>query len=111
MPHQRNERTEKELGDRDCVSSWCVDDGDAERGGFCDVDVVGADACADDDLEATRAAEVLARDLGGAASDDGVVVADDVEELAPGDCGSLVDDEAGLGAEEGYAFGVDVVGD
>ena len=111
MAHERDERSEKQLGDGDGVAGRRVDDGDAEGGGLGDVDVVGADAGAADDLEAARAAEQLGGDLRGAASDDGVVVADDVEEVAPRRGGALVDVEARLRAQELDAVGIDFVGD
>jgi len=74
-------------------------------------DVVGADAGAPDDLETPGAAKQLGGELGRAAADDGVVAADDVEEVAPGRGGALIDDKARLRAEELDAVGVDFVGD
>ena len=110
MAHERDERSEKQLGDGDCISGRRVDDGDAERGGRGDVDVVGADAGATDDLEATRAAKQFGGDLRRAAADDGVVVADDVEQVAPRRGRAFVDVKPVLGAEQFDALGIDFVG-
>ncbi len=110
MAHERDERSEKQLGDGDRVAGRRVDDGDAERGGLGDIDVVGADAGATDDLEATRASEQLGGDLRRAAADDGVVVADDVEQVAPGRRRAFVDVEPRLGAKQFDAVGIDFVG-
>ena len=111
MAHERDEGTEEQLGNGDGVAGGRVDDGDAECRGFGDVDVVGSDARATDDLEATRVTEQFCRELRRAAADNGVVAADDVDELAPGSRGAFVDPEALLCAEKLDAVGVDFVGD
>ena len=111
VTNEREQRSEEQLGDGDRVPRRRVDDGDAERGRLGDVDVVDADAGAPDDLQAARLAEKLARQSRRASPDDGVVVADLVEQVVPWSRRSLVDRESGLLPEKLDAFRVDVVGD
>ena len=107
MAHERDERSEEQLGDGDGVAGRRVDDGDAERGGG--VDVVGADTGAADDLEASRAEERSGH-LRRAASDDGVVVADARHELRGGERRHDVHLEFRLRLEQRSALGVDTIG-
>src|SRR4051812_1144222 len=111
MTHERDQRAKEQLRHRNRVATRRVDDGDSLRGRLGEIDVVGADAGAADDAQLLRALEQLGGKLRGAASDEGVVLADLIEQFLPRARGAFVDDERRLAAQNLYALWIDFVGD
>ncbi|MNK86073.1 hypothetical protein D3C87_1059760 [compost metagenome] len=98
---------ERMLGGRDGIAFRGVDDDDAGLGGGGNVDVVDPDARAADDPQPAARRDDLARDLGGRADHEGVVVADDRQEFVGGDRVAGV--HLGDGVQEGNGGRIDPI--
>ncbi|MBA7675758.1 hypothetical protein ES703_83995 [subsurface metagenome] len=90
------------LGGGDGVAGGGVDHDDAVLGGFVDSDVVHADAGAGDDLQLFAGPNDISRDLGLAAHNEGVVVADGGNKLFRLEAG--LDLHLGVGTQNLYPF-------
>src|SRR5207249_3994810 len=98
------------LGGAERVAAGRVHDDDALARGGGDVDVIDADAGADDGPQASRVVEQVGGDLGGAADDHGVGGADGLLEGVALEAVALVQLDAGP-AEDVEAGGFQLVAD
>ena len=111
VPQQPDQRSEKELSDRDRVSGRRVDDRDPECRRRVERDVVHAHTRAPDDAKLRRAPEQRLGNARRAAPDERVVVANPLEQLGGRKRRHLVHIERGFRGQQCDAVGVDVVGD
>ena len=111
LSQQTDHRAEEQFGNRDRVAGWRIDDGDAQRRGHVERDVVDADTGASDHLEFRAGLQQFGRDACGAATHDGIVIADAAQQVVLGERGQFVHLQRGFRGEEVYAFLVDIVGD
>ncbi len=91
VARQRHQHGDGVLGRGDHIARGRIDHGDARLGGRFNVDVVNADAGAADDTQLLARPDHLGGRLGGAAHEQGVVVADDLDQLLRRQIGADVD--------------------
>ena len=81
LPGERHHQRDGVLRRRDGIAEGRVHHDDAAAGGDRNIDIVDADACAADHLEARRLGENLLADLGGGPDREAVIPADDFRKL------------------------------
>ena len=102
---------EEQLGHGHRIAGGGVDDRHAEFGGDIERDVVDADTGTADDPQFRRGAQQLGGDSRRAAADDGVVLADAPQQFILWQRGDFINEQLGLGREQGESFRIDIVGD